>query len=82
MVFPQAIAILIPMLATVYCLPFAVAISVDPETRHFEAGHFSMLADQLGGGFLKLWLFAGSAACFVGARDDVSGSAIARAAPC
>jgi hypothetical protein len=55
---------------------------VDPETRHFEAGHFSMLADQLGGGFLKLWLFAGSVACFVGARDDVSGSAIARAAPC
>jgi hypothetical protein len=37
-VFPKAIAILIPTLATVYCLPFAVSMSVDPQTRHFEVG--------------------------------------------
>lgn len=31
-------AILIPTLATVYCLPFAVAVSVDPQTSHFTTG--------------------------------------------
>ena len=68
-VFPRAIAILIPTLATVYCLPFAVAISVDPFTRNFSAGHFSALAREIGGDFLSWFLFIGSVACFVGLYD-------------
>ena len=65
-VFPKAIAILIPTLATVYCLPFAVSISMDPQTQNFEAGHFSTLAFELGGDWMKWLLFVGSLACFVG----------------
>ena len=66
MVFPKAIAILIPTLATVYCLPFAVSISMDPQTQNFEAGHFSSLALELGGNGLQWMLFGGSLACFIG----------------
>ena len=69
MVFPKAIAILIPTLATVYCLPFAVSISMDPQTQNFEAGHFSSLALELGGNGLQWMLFGGSLACFIGLYD-------------
>ena len=49
-----------------YCLPFAVSISMDPQTQNFEAGHFSQLAYDLGGDWMRWLLFTGSFACFIG----------------
>ena len=55
-----------------YCLPFAVSISMDPQTQRFEAGHFSALAYELGGDWMQWLLFTGSFACFVGLYDLIS----------
>ena len=49
-VFPLTVAVLEPTNALVNLLPLAVALSIDPNPRHYEVSYFSTLASRLAGG--------------------------------
>ena len=48
--FPLTVAVLEPTNALVNLLPLAVALSIDPNPRHYEVSYFSTLASRLAGG--------------------------------
>ena len=55
--YPAVVAILLPLVTILNLLPFAVALSLDADRTHYQAGYFATLAGQLAGPWLHT-LFA------------------------
>jgi len=59
-VYPAVVAILLPLVSLLNILPFAVALSIDPESEHYEAGYFGTLAGRLSGSWLRTLFILGA----------------------
>ncbi|MGH7493855.1 MAG: APC family permease [bacterium] len=52
----RALLAVFPMILASYCLPILVSLAVDPTWAEWQAGHFSKIAEKVGGRFLGGWV--------------------------
>ena len=64
--YPAVVAFLLPLVIALNVMPFAVALSLDPDTEHYDAGYFGTLAGQLSGLWLKTLFVVGANMAQVG----------------
>ena len=70
--YARTIAILFPLVIALNTLPFAVALSLDPDVSHYEAGYFAQLAGEQVGPWLRLGFVIGSNVALVGLFNSQS----------
>ena len=64
--YPTVVALLVPLVTLLNLLPFAVALSIDPDTSHYQAGYFATLAGDLAGPWLHSLFAAGANVSLLG----------------
>jgi amino acid transporter len=63
--FPLIVITIIPFVAFVIIAPFLVSLSKDDVLNHYEAGHFTDLAEEIAGPWLKDCFTVGAIMCMV-----------------
>lgn len=64
--YVRTIGILFPLVIALNTLPFAVALSLDPDVSHYQAGYFAQLAGEQVGDWLRLGFVIASNVALVG----------------
>lgn len=70
--YTRTIAILFPLVIALNTLPFAVALSLDPDISHYQAGYFAQLAGEQVGAWLRLGFVVASNVALVGLYNSQS----------
>ena len=60
------IGVLFPLVLALNLLPFLVSVSLDADRDHYHAGYFRVLAQRLGGSWLRITFTAGANVALVG----------------
>ena len=60
------IGVLFPLVLALNLLPFLVSVSLDADRDHYHAGYFRVLAQRLGGSWLRVTFTAGANVALVG----------------
>lgn len=63
--FPLLVATLVPFIFLVNASPFLISLCVDEDRSNYESGHFSVLAEEVAGVWLRHCLLVGAVTCTV-----------------
>ena len=63
--FPLIVVTIIPFVAFVIIAPFLISLSVDDDLNHYVAGHFTDLAEEVAGPWLKDCFTVGAIMCMI-----------------
>ena len=64
--YPLVVLLLLPLVACLNLIPFAIALSIDPDASHYRAGYFATLAGRLAGQWLEALFVAGANVSLLG----------------
>jgi hypothetical protein len=63
--FPLLVVALCPFIFAVNVAPFLISLCVDDDPSNYESGHFSVIAEQVAGQWLRHCMLVGAVVCTV-----------------